>query len=70
MERHIQPFDICIVCALYEEAEAVLNEFSTRCGVSFTKEFSRLDRYVYHHTVILNTQKEPQKTDGEKGVQL
>src|SRR5947209_1468629 len=59
MEKHTQPFDICIVCALYEEAEAVLNEFSTRCSVSFTKEFSGMDRYAYQHTTLQNKQGEP-----------
>ena len=59
MEKHISLFDICIICALYEEAEAVLNEFSTRCSVSFTKEFSSMDRYAYQHTTIRNKQGEP-----------
>jgi nucleoside phosphorylase len=59
MEIHTQPFDICIVCALYEEAEAVLDEFSTRCSVSFTKEFSGMDRYAYQHTTIQNKLEEP-----------
>ena len=54
MQEQHQPFDICIVCALYEEAQAVLNEFSTRCGVSFTKAFSSLDHYEYRHTAIHN----------------
>jgi nucleoside phosphorylase len=54
MQDQRQPFDICIVCALYEEAQAVLNEFSTLCGVFFTKAFSSLDRYEYRHTAIHN----------------
>jgi len=59
MGKRAQSFDICIVCALYEEAEAVLNEFSIRCNVSFTKEFSSMDRYAYQHTTIWNKQGEP-----------
>src|SRR6266536_4602670 len=59
MEKRAQPFDVCIVCALYEEAEAVLSEFSTRCHVSFLKEFSGMDRYEYRHTRIVNTRGEP-----------
>ena len=47
-------FDVCIVCALYEEAKAVLDEFSNRCNVSFTKGYTLLDHYVYQHTTILN----------------
>src|SRR6266568_2622937 len=58
METHTQSFDICIFCALYEEAQAVLNEFSRRCSVSFTKGFSSLDRYEFRHAAILNTQGE------------
>jgi hypothetical protein len=59
MEKRSQSFDVCIVCALYEEAEAVLNEFSTRCHVSFLKEFSGMDRYEYRYTSILNSRGEP-----------
>ena len=59
MEKYPQPFDICIVCALYEEAEAVLDEFSKRCSVSFTKGFSSMDRYAYQHTTVQNKQGEP-----------
>ena len=59
MEKRTQSFDICIVCALYEESKAVLNEFSTRCNVSFTKEFSGMDRYAYQHTTIWNKRGEP-----------
>jgi tetratricopeptide (TPR) repeat protein/nucleoside phosphorylase len=59
MEKRAQLFDVCIVCALYEEAEAVLNEFSTRCNVSFSKEFSGLDRYEYRYTSIPNNRGEP-----------
>ena len=58
MEKRAHPFDICIVCALYEEAEAVLNEFSTRCNVSFLKDFSSMDRYEYRYASILNNRRE------------
>src|SRR5437764_3144264 len=59
MEKRAESFDVCIVCALYEEAEAVLGEFSTRCHVSFLKEFSEMDRYEYRHTSISNNRGEP-----------
>ena len=59
MENRAQSFDVCIVCALYEEAEAVLDEFSTRCHVSFLEEFSSMDRYEYRYTSILNNRGEP-----------
>jgi len=54
MEKHAKLFDVCIVCALYEEAKAVINEFSTRCNVTFTQEFTGLDRYEYQYASILN----------------
>ncbi len=59
MEERSQSFDICIVCALYEEARAVLDEFSTRCSVSFTEAFSRVDQYAYRQTTIENKYGEP-----------
>src|SRR5437763_11175713 len=59
MQQLDQSFDICIACALYEEAQAVLNEFSTGCAVSFTKAFSSLGRYEYRHTAIYNNYGEP-----------
>ena len=59
MEEHDQSFDVCIFCAMYEEARAVLDEFSTRCNVSFTKAFSRRDHYEYRHTTIQNAHHEP-----------
>ncbi len=59
MEEHDRLFDVCIVCAMYEEAEAVLDEFSVRCKVSFASDFSHIDRYHYRHTTITNTQGEP-----------
>src|SRR5579859_524633 len=58
MEKDTKTFDICIVCALYEEAEAVINEFSAYCHVTFRKAFSGMDRYVYHHTTIRNNRGE------------
>lgn len=58
MEKRTQVFDVCIVCALYEEAEAVLSEFSARCHVSFLKEFSGMDRYEYRYASIVNNRGE------------
>ena len=61
MEEHDSSFDVCIFCAMYEEAEAVLNEFSARCSVSFKSAFSRRDRFEYRHTTIQNAQKNPSR---------
>lgn len=59
MEDRGQLFDICIVCALHEEASAVLDEISTRCAVSFSTAFSHVDYYTYRHTTIQNKDGEP-----------
>lgn len=59
MEEQSHFFDICIVCALYEEASAVLDEFSTRCGVTFTKAFRNLNQLEYRHATIQNRRDEP-----------
>jgi WD40 repeat protein/nucleoside phosphorylase len=55
----IQSFDICIVCALAEEAEAVINEFSDRCKVHFKQAFSKINGYEYQHATIKNNKREP-----------
>jgi len=54
MQEQTRPFDICILCALYEEASAVINEFETRCGVSFTRAFRSLNHLEYRHATIQN----------------
>jgi tetratricopeptide (TPR) repeat protein/nucleoside phosphorylase len=58
MEEPDHTCDICIVCAMYEEAEAVLDEFSARCGVSFKSAFSQMGRYAYRHATIRNRREE------------
>jgi nucleoside phosphorylase len=54
MQEQPRSFDICILCALYEEASAVIDEFETRCGVSFTRAFRSLNQLEYRHTTIQN----------------
>ncbi len=54
MNEHLSLFDICVVCALYKEAHAVIHEFSARCGVSFTSAFRGPNRQEYRYTVIQN----------------
>jgi len=51
-------FDVCILCALYEEAKAVLDEFSIRCNISFTRGFSLINRYAYQHATLSNNRGE------------
>src|SRR6185312_4812539 len=59
MEEQPHSFDICIICALHEEASAVINEWSIRCNVSFTKAFRSLNHQEYRHTTIQNRRGEP-----------
>jgi tetratricopeptide (TPR) repeat protein len=59
MEEQVHLFDVCIVCALYEEANAVVQEFTARCGVTFTQGWSQHDHYTYHFATIQNQQGEP-----------
>jgi nucleoside phosphorylase/tetratricopeptide (TPR) repeat protein len=59
MAHEIQQFDICIVCALAEEAEAVVNEFSDRCeNIQFQQAFSQKNGYLYRYTMIKNSREE------------
>jgi len=59
MPGEIQSFDICIVCALAEEARMVINEFSDRCNVQFEQAFSRGNAYEYQYATIKNNKGEP-----------
>src|SRR5260370_28647773 len=54
MQEQPRSFDICILCALYEEASAVINEIETRCSVSFTRAFRSLNQLEYRYTTIQN----------------
>ncbi|HLG60455.1 MAG TPA: TIR domain-containing protein [Ktedonosporobacter sp.] len=59
MEKQPRLFDVCIVCALYEEASALIDEFQLHYAVSFTQAFSRLDQYEYRWSTIQNNCGEP-----------
>jgi nucleoside phosphorylase len=52
-------FDVCIVCALAEEAQAVLEVISRRCRVKFQQGFSARHNYEYRYTTIRNNKGEP-----------
>src|SRR5437588_6717572 len=55
MEEHSQLVDICIVCALAEEANAVVHEFSDRCeNFQFQQAISRKNGYAYQHAILKN----------------
>lgn len=54
MQDGMHPCDVCIVCALAEETDAVLVEFSRQCQVAFEKKVDPSSGYVYHWTAIQN----------------
>lgn len=53
-----QHFDICVICALGEEAEAFREEAVRQYGLTFQQEMSPRS-YRYYRTTILNTGGEP-----------
>jgi nucleoside phosphorylase len=59
MVDEIQQFDICIICAKAEEAEAVIDEFSDRLEVHFAQGFSRVNGFEYQYTTINYKEREP-----------
>lgn len=59
MEEGEHLVDICIFCALHEEAAALLAEFEARCRVFFRRGFSGRTHYVYQYATIENRCEEP-----------
>ncbi|HEY1351928.1 MAG TPA: tetratricopeptide repeat protein, partial [Ktedonobacteraceae bacterium] len=59
MEEGEHFFDICIFCALHQEAAALLAEFEARCCVSFSRGFSYRTQYAYQYATIENQRGEP-----------
>src|SRR5438132_13624805 len=59
MADKIRQFDVCIVCAKAEEAEAVVNEFSDRLEVNFAQGFSKVNGFEYQYTTINYKEREP-----------
>ena len=51
-------FDVCIFCAMAEEAEAVIKVFSRQCKVRFEQAFSRRTNREYRHAIIRNNKGE------------
>ncbi len=51
-------FDVCIVCALADEARACMDVISRQCNVEFTANFSPIC-YEYVYTTITNNKGEP-----------
>ncbi len=46
--------DVCVVCALPEEAQAFLNQVTQYCKNSWTRMVNQPYGYTYDHTVISN----------------
>jgi len=51
-------FDVCVICALVEEARAFMQEVSQHCKIQFDKAFDKRLGLEYYHTHIRNTQGE------------
>lgn len=51
-------FDVCVVCAIPEEAEAFINVVSRQCSVQFERGFSHTTSHEYHYTTIRNNKRE------------
>src|SRR5689334_19545002 len=59
MTRDSDYFDVCIFCAMAEEAEAVIEVFSRRSRARFEQAFSKRTNREYRHTTIRNNKGEP-----------
>jgi len=55
--RHL--FDVCIVCALAEEARAFMQILTQQCRIHFEKGYSQRSQYGYYSATILNYRAEP-----------
>ena len=54
MEKHPQPFDVCIVCALPEEARAFLEVVQPQCESAIEERTSPRYHYSYRFATIKN----------------
>lgn len=52
---------VCVLCALAEEAKAVINVFSKKCNVEFEKRFSKSTKCEYRYAIIHNNKAQPLK---------
>ena len=58
MEPSFQSFDVCVVCALPEEARAFLEVIQQQCTVAFEKRISAQYKYDYQSATIQNDENE------------
>jgi nucleoside phosphorylase len=47
-------FDVCLVCATFREAKALIDVISFECDAHFTCAFSKHSNYEYYYTAIKN----------------
>jgi len=59
MGSEIQQADVCIVCALPEEAKALLRIVEEQCHVTFAERSSPRYQYTYRAATIPNHKNEP-----------
>lgn len=48
------PFDVCLVCATFREAKALMDVISLECNAQFTSALSKHSGYEYNYTTIQN----------------
>jgi nucleoside phosphorylase len=48
------PFDVCLVCATFREAKALMDVISLECNVQFKCAMSKHSGYEYYYTAIQN----------------
>ena len=58
MEKPLQSFDVCIVCALPEEARAFLEVLRQQCEGAIEERISPHYRYSYRFATIKNDKDE------------
>jgi hypothetical protein len=58
MDNRLQPFDVCIVCALPEEARALLTVLKPYCEDRLEEHTSPRYGYSYRSTVLKNDKHE------------
>src|SRR5260370_290994 len=59
MEKPAQLCDVCIICALPEEARAFLEVVEQQCHITFAKCFDPEHKYNYRSATINNDRGEP-----------
>src|SRR6266536_206918 len=59
MADEIQQFDVCVGCAMPEEARAFLEVVQEQCTVAFKKHISAQYKYDYQSATIKNDKDEP-----------